>query len=58
MLLGVALRWYAIWTLGKYFTREVATRADQSVMQTGPTGGFAIQDTQAPCCRWWGWDWR
>jgi len=36
LLLGVALRWYAIWTLGKYFTREVTTRSDQSVMQTGP----------------------
>jgi protein-S-isoprenylcysteine O-methyltransferase Ste14 len=36
LLLGVALRWYAIWTLGKYFTSEVTTRSDQSVMQTGP----------------------
>jgi protein-S-isoprenylcysteine O-methyltransferase Ste14 len=36
MLLGVALRWYAIWTLGRYFTRDVAVSADQQVMQRGP----------------------
>lgn len=36
ILLGVALRWYAIWTLGRYFTREVAVSADQQVIQRGP----------------------
>jgi protein-S-isoprenylcysteine O-methyltransferase Ste14 len=36
ILLGVALRWYAIWTLGRYFTRDVAVSADQQVVQTGP----------------------
>jgi protein-S-isoprenylcysteine O-methyltransferase Ste14 len=36
ILLGVALRWYAIWTLGSYFTRHVAVSADQKVMQNGP----------------------
>jgi protein-S-isoprenylcysteine O-methyltransferase Ste14 len=36
MLLGVALRWYAIWTLGSYFTRDVAVSADQKVVQDGP----------------------
>jgi protein-S-isoprenylcysteine O-methyltransferase Ste14 len=36
MLLGVALRWYAIWTLGSYFTRDVAVSADQKVVQNGP----------------------
>lgn len=36
MLLGVALRWYAIWTLGSYFTRDVAVSADQKVVQIGP----------------------
>jgi protein-S-isoprenylcysteine O-methyltransferase Ste14 len=36
ILLGVALRWYAIWTLGRYFTRDVAVSADQKVVQTGP----------------------
>ncbi|HLV97676.1 MAG TPA: isoprenylcysteine carboxylmethyltransferase family protein [Ktedonobacterales bacterium] len=36
MLLGVALRWYAIWTLGRYFTRDVAVSADQQVVQRGP----------------------
>jgi protein-S-isoprenylcysteine O-methyltransferase Ste14 len=36
ILLGVALRWYAIWTLGGYFTREVAVSADQHVVQNGP----------------------
>ena len=36
MLLGVALRWYSIWTLGRYFTPEVAVSADQPVVQRGP----------------------
>ena len=36
MLLGVALRWYAIWTLGRYFTRDVAVSPDQKVVQNGP----------------------
>lgn len=36
LLLGVALRWYAIWTLGRYFTRDVAVSADQQVVQKGP----------------------
>ncbi len=36
ILLGVALRWYAIWMLGSYFTRDVAVSADQKVVQTGP----------------------
>jgi protein-S-isoprenylcysteine O-methyltransferase Ste14 len=36
ILLGVALRWYAIDTLGRYFTRDVAVSADQPVVQRGP----------------------
>lgn len=36
ILLGVALRWYAIWTLGVYFTREVAVSSNQPVVQNGP----------------------
>jgi protein-S-isoprenylcysteine O-methyltransferase Ste14 len=36
MLLGVALRWYAIWMLGRYFTRDVAVSRDQPVVQHGP----------------------
>jgi protein-S-isoprenylcysteine O-methyltransferase Ste14 len=36
ILLGVALRWYAIWTLGRYFTRDVAISSDQQIVQTGP----------------------
>ena len=36
IFLGVALRWYAIWTLGRYFTRDVAVSADQPVVQRGP----------------------
>jgi protein-S-isoprenylcysteine O-methyltransferase Ste14 len=36
MLLGVTLRGYAIWTLGRYFTRDVAVSADQPVVQCGP----------------------
>src|SRR5713226_9126277 len=35
ILLGVALRWYAIWTLGRYFTRDVAVSVDQKVVQNG-----------------------
>jgi protein-S-isoprenylcysteine O-methyltransferase Ste14 len=33
---GVALRWLAIWTLGRYFTRDVAVSTDQPVVQRGP----------------------
>lgn len=36
MLLGVALRWYAILILGRYFTRDVAVSVDQQVVQNGP----------------------
>jgi protein-S-isoprenylcysteine O-methyltransferase Ste14 len=36
ILFGVALRWYAIWTLGQYFTRDVAVSTDQQVVQRGP----------------------
>ena len=36
ILLGVAFRWYAIRTLGAYFTRDVAVSAQQPVMQRGP----------------------
>lgn len=36
ILLGVALRWYSIWTLGRYFTRDVAVSSDQPVVQNGP----------------------
>jgi protein-S-isoprenylcysteine O-methyltransferase Ste14 len=36
MLAGVAFRWYAIWTLGSFFTRNVATHADQQVVLHGP----------------------
>lgn len=36
ILLGVALRWYAIWVLGRYFTRDVVVSPDQQVVQHGP----------------------
>lgn len=36
MLAGAAFRWYAIWVLGKYFTRDVATRSGQQVVSHGP----------------------
>ena len=36
MVLGIILRQYAIRVLGRYFTRIVATRADQPVVQNGP----------------------
>ncbi len=35
-LLGTAFRWYAIRTLGTYFTRDVAVSANQTVVQAGP----------------------
>jgi protein-S-isoprenylcysteine O-methyltransferase Ste14 len=36
IILGVALRWYAIHTLGSFFTRDVAVSRDQQVVQSGP----------------------
>jgi protein-S-isoprenylcysteine O-methyltransferase Ste14 len=35
MLLGVALRWHAIRTLGRYFTRDVAVSTNQHVVRRG-----------------------
>lgn len=36
MLAGIAFRWYAIRVLGRFFTRDVATRAGQTVIAHGP----------------------
>src|SRR5262245_49387818 len=36
IVLGAVLRWWAIFTLGRYFTFEVAVRSTQSVVQSGP----------------------
>jgi protein-S-isoprenylcysteine O-methyltransferase Ste14 len=36
ILLGGGLRWWAILTLGRYFTFDVAVRSTQKVVQTGP----------------------
>ncbi len=36
ILLGVGLRWFSIWTLGRYFTRDIAVSVDQPVVQNGP----------------------
>ncbi len=36
ILLGSALRWWAILTLGRYFTFEVAVRSTQKVVRSGP----------------------
>jgi protein-S-isoprenylcysteine O-methyltransferase Ste14 len=36
VLLGGVLRWWAILTLGRYFTFDVAVRATQKVVQSGP----------------------
>jgi protein-S-isoprenylcysteine O-methyltransferase Ste14 len=36
ILLGVGLRWYSIWVLGRYFTRDVVVLPDQQVVQHGP----------------------
>lgn len=36
MLCGLAFRWYSIKVLGRFFTRDVATRPGQTVVETGP----------------------
>jgi len=36
MLAGAAFRWYSIRVLGKYFTRQVAIQAGQTVVENGP----------------------
>jgi len=36
ILLGVALRWYAIRVLGRFFTRNVAIRQDHEIVRAGP----------------------
>lgn len=36
LLCGLAFRWYAIRVLGRFFTRDVATRVGQTVVETGP----------------------
>lgn len=36
ILIGAGFRWYAIKVLGKFFTRSVATRAGQYVVDSGP----------------------
>jgi protein-S-isoprenylcysteine O-methyltransferase len=36
MLLGVALRWYSVTILGKYFTFDVAIQGGQALIETGP----------------------
>jgi protein-S-isoprenylcysteine O-methyltransferase len=33
---GIALRWYSIWYLGRYFTVDVSIAAEQRVIDTGP----------------------
>jgi protein-S-isoprenylcysteine O-methyltransferase Ste14 len=35
-LVGIAVRWYAVISLGRFFTTRVMTRADQTVVQKGP----------------------
>ncbi|MEY2413324.1 MAG: hypothetical protein QOD84_1930 [Acidobacteriaceae bacterium] len=36
MLLGIALRWYAVAVLGKYFTFDVAVHTGQVLIEAGP----------------------
>src|SRR5262249_9161903 len=36
LLAGIALRWYAIRVLGRFFTRDVAIQAGQTVVESGP----------------------
>jgi protein-S-isoprenylcysteine O-methyltransferase Ste14 len=35
-VLGAALRWWSIFTLGRYFTADVEVRSTQTVVQSGP----------------------
>jgi protein-S-isoprenylcysteine O-methyltransferase len=35
-LIGIALRWYSIWYLGRYFTVDVSIATEQRVVNTGP----------------------
>jgi protein-S-isoprenylcysteine O-methyltransferase Ste14 len=36
MVAGVSFRWYAIRTLGRFFTRDVAIRDNHRIIRTGP----------------------
>jgi protein-S-isoprenylcysteine O-methyltransferase Ste14 len=36
MLLGIALRWYSVAVLGKYFTFDVAIHSGQVLIEAGP----------------------
>jgi len=36
MLAGIALRWYSVSALGKYFTFDVAIHRDQTLIEAGP----------------------
>ncbi len=36
ILCGVAFRWYAIWVLGRFFTRTVAIREGHRIVRDGP----------------------
>lgn len=36
MLLGIALRWYSVAVLGKYFTFDVAIQGGQTLIEVGP----------------------
>ena len=36
LLCGIAFRWWAVVTLGKFFTVDVATHADHALVDTGP----------------------
>jgi protein-S-isoprenylcysteine O-methyltransferase Ste14 len=35
-LIGIGVRWYAVLSLGRFFTTRVITRADQTVVRRGP----------------------
>ncbi len=42
MLVGVVFRWWAIRTLGKFFTFDVAIQSSQKVVDSGPIVTSAI----------------
>ncbi len=58
MLLGVALRWYSVSVLGKYFTFDVAIQSGQVLVEVGPYRGsvwrWAIGRALPPVSAAWG----
>jgi protein-S-isoprenylcysteine O-methyltransferase Ste14 len=46
---GIALRWYSIWYLGRFFTVDVAIAAGHRLIDTGHIGASVIRRTRGRC---------